>query len=290
MKDYLVLIVSHKRANNIRTIRSMIRAGFTGNYKIVIDNLDPTIEEYQKLHPGLVHVFDKKKYGEITDIGDNSKELKGVTYARNACFDIAEHYGYKYFLVLDDDYSTFDFRFGKDLNYNCHRVKNLDKIFENYFQFLADTNVDCIAFSQGGDFIGGQNSTLGKSITTKRKIMQTFFCSTERKFKFVGRINEDVNTYCLLGRVGKIFLTSSQNSVEQAITQSNPGGLTEIYLDSGTYIKSFYTVIYCPSFACARYDVHMGRIHHRISWNNAVPKILSERCKKQKKYLKKLVL
>lgn len=46
MKDYLVLIVSHKRANNIRTIRSMIRAGFTGNYKIVIDNLDPTIEEY----------------------------------------------------------------------------------------------------------------------------------------------------------------------------------------------------------------------------------------------------
>lgn len=64
-------------------------------------------------------------------------------------------------------------------------------------------------------------------------------------------------------------------------TQSQKGGLTELYLQTGTYVKSFYTVMTMPS------SVKIGamqssnpRIHHKIDWNLTVPKIIDERHRK----------
>ena len=111
--------------------------------------------------------------------------------------------------------------------------------------------------------------------------MNFFICSVDRPFNFIGRINEDVNTYVRQGTLGDIFLTIADLRLEQLNTQSNKGGLTEFYLDGGTYIKSFYTVLFSPS--CTHINL-MGnrhkRLHHRISWNNAIPKILNEHYKK----------
>ena len=64
-------------------------------------------------------------------------------------------------------------------------------------------------------------------------------------------------------------------SIDQKDTQSNAGGLTDIYLEVGTYVKSFYSVMAAPS--CVKVSV-MGdtssRIHHAVTWKNAVPKII----------------
>ena len=66
------------------------------------------------------------------------------------------------------------------------------------------------------------------------------------------------------------------------MTQQNPGGLTDIYLDNGTYVKSFYSVIHEPS--CVKVAL-MGsnnkRIHHKINWDKCCPKILNEKWKKE---------
>ena len=54
-----------------------------------------------------------------------------------------------------------------------------------------------------------------------------------------------------------------------------------MYLEMGTYIKSFYTIMVAPS--CAKI-VTMGtrhkRIHHAIKWGSAVPVIVDERHRK----------
>ena len=67
------------------------------------------------------------------------------------------------------------------------------------------------------------------------------------------------------------------NSIVQKETQSNAGGLTDIYLELGTYVKSFYSVIAAPS--CVKVAL-MGdkqmRLHHAVTWKNAVPKIIRE--------------
>ena len=114
-----------------------------------------------------------------------------------------------------------------------------------------------------------------------RKAMNTFFCKVDRRFEFVGRINEDVNTYTSLGRVGKVLLTISDMNIQQTQTQKTGGGMTGVYLDNGTYLKSFYSILYCPSgvkISCMG-ESHK-RIHHRVKWNNCTVKILNERYKK----------
>ena len=98
---------------------------------------------------------------------------------------------------------------------------------------------------------------------------------------FVGRMNDDVNTYLTQGKVGKLFFQVSNVSLVQLATQSNTGGNTEAYKAYGTYVKSFYSVMTAPN--CCKIDL-MGRtdkrLHHKINWNNAVPKILNESFKK----------
>lgn len=82
----------------------------------------------------------------------------------------------------------------------------------------------------------------------------------------MGRINEDVNTYTNLGRRGELFMTIGAVQLGQKQTQKNSGGMTELYLDSGTYVKSFYSVMYAPS--CVKISL-MGashkRIHHQVT-------------------------
>ena len=111
--------------------------------------------------------------------------------------------------------------------------------------------------------------------------MNSFLCSVDRPFQFVGRINEDVNTYTHFQSKGYLFLTIVNASLTQRGTQSNPGGMTDIYLDNGTYIKSFYTILFQPS------SVKIGiinskhkRLHHSINWIKTVPQIIREEWKK----------
>jgi hypothetical protein len=139
--------------------------------------------------------------------------------------------------------------------------------------------------SQGGDFVGGPGSKVGKIGAQKlfsRKAMNSFFMATERPFKFMGRINEDVNAYVTLGNLGLLFVTVPRIRLEQIQTQANQGGLTDIYLDLGTYVKSFYSVMYAPS--CVKIS-EMGaknrRLHHKVIWKNAVPQIVSQEHKKR---------
>ena len=138
-----------------------------------------------------------------------------------------------------------------------------------------------VAFAQGGDYIGG----VGSKVWTERlsrKAMNCFFCKTNRPFKFSGSTNEDVNAYITYGNKGKLMFTVADICMDQLQTQSNPGGLTEIYLDNGTYVKSFYSVIHQPQ--CVKIST-MGnkfrRIHHKILWDKCTPKILNQ-CWKRK--------
>ena len=138
-----------------------------------------------------------------------------------------------------------------------------------------------VAMAQAGDFIAGLDNRRWKRVSCMRKAMNSFFCRTDRRFDFIGRINEDVNTYTRAASTGLLVFSTSQVSLCQADTQSSKGGMTDVYLDSGTYVKSFYSVMYHPSSVSVRMmgDRHK-RLHHSVSWRHTVPKILSESLKK----------
>lgn len=274
---FAVFILTHGRADHVITYRTLRRQGYTGDIYLIVDNEDDDLGSYLAQYEDQVIVFDKLAIAQTFDQGDNFNDRRAVIYARNASFQIAKDLGLDYFLQLDDDYRKFEFRFDASFAYCNLSIKSLDQLFNIVLEFYKAIPALSVCFAQTGDFIGGPDGQLGKKIWAKRKAMNTFFCATERPFQFFGRVNEDVNTYVTLGNRGGLFITVSSVVIGQQPTQHNTGGMSEMYLSEGTYWKTFYSVMYAPS--CVKVSEtgsRYRRIHHRISWNEAVPYILRE--------------
>lgn len=278
--DFCAFILTHGRPDRVFTYDTLKNAGYTGKIYIVVDDEDDTIEAYRKRFGDAVLVFSKAEVAKTFDEGDNFGDRRTIVYARNVCFRLAEEVECKYFIQLDDDYTSFFYRIDSAGVYcNVYVKETIESLFSLLIDFLESTPTTSIAISQGGNWLGGMGSNSIRRL--RRKAMNTFVCSTDKPFKFVGRINEDVNTYTSAARAGDcLFFTVMQAQVIQMATQSNAGGMTDIYQHSGTYVKSFYTVMYAPS--CSKISVLKDsasphpRIHHKINWNSTAPKIVAE--------------
>lgn len=279
--NFAVFILSHGRANRVLTLDTLKKCNYTGKWYIVIDNEDDKADEYYKKYgKDRVLMFDKLAISKTFDTCDTFDDRRTIVYARNVCFKLAKELGIDYFLELDDDYTEFRFRVEKEGILRTIYCRHIDEVFEAMLDFLDIPSISTVALAQTGDFIGGTESNVFKQKLC-RKAMNSFFCKTSKPFTFIGRINEDVNTYVNLGTKGQLLFTVAECSLDQLATQSNKGGMTDVYLDSGTYLKSIYSVITNPS--CVKIGL-MGqsnkRIHHKILWNYCLPKIISEKYKK----------
>lgn len=277
--DFAVIIPTHGRHDRVFTIDSLRKSGYTGNFYLLCDDEDKQLDKYKTKYGDKVMVFSKDDYKGKFDKMDNFGNKACVVYARNAMWDIAKKIGLKYFAVADDDYTSFKYRITKDGGYYGKMIKNnLDDVFNSYIDFLITSKVDTVCFAQGGDYIGGKdNCKVANGFKVSRKMMNLYFFDVDKPIEFKGTINEDLTSSVTEGRTGRIILTSLMNSIDQKETQAQAGGLTEIYLELGTYVKSFYSVIAAPS--CVKVAL-MGRtqtrIHHQVTWKNAVPKIIRE--------------
>jgi hypothetical protein len=277
--DFCAFILTHGRPDRVHTMDSLRKHGYTGRVIILIDNEDKTADEYHKRFGSMVHVFDKAEIASRIDEGDNFNDRRAIIYARNACFEVAEKLGITYFVQLDDDYMAFRHKRDEKQEYIDGRdIHDLDAVFSAMLEYYKLIPAASIAMAQTGDFPGGKECTSRNKHS--RKAMNSFICSTLRPFKFVGRINEDVNTYTSAATRGAFFMTVNDIVLQQKQTQSNAGGMTEMYMDSGTYVKSFYTVMYHPSGARVMYSPAVSRLHHQVRWRHTVPCILPEHYRK----------
>lgn len=281
--NYAVFILTHGRPGNVITYHTLRKAGYTGKIYLICDDEDKTLSEYQSKFKDQVIVFSKQAYQDRFDIMDNFEGNKVIVYARNACYDIARSLGLDYFFEYEDDYTGFFHRYIEGPTLRAEQVDRMDDLCNAFIDCLDKTNVATIAMAQGGDFIGGAGSF--NHLQYKRKAMNSFVFKVNKDPAddciFIGRMNDDVNTYLTQGRMGKIFCQIANVMLVQLQTQSNSGGNTEAYKAMGTYVKSFYSVMAAPS--CCKVSMLVTthpRIHHKIDWNKAVPKILHERYKK----------
>jgi len=283
---FCVFVLSHGRPDNVKTLKALKRSGYTGKTYIVIDDEDNAGDAYRAKHGVAVLAFSKAAYRGRFDMMDNEPSNRGVVFARNAVYDLAESVGVRRFLVLDDDYVGFYFRHDVKMRFattsNSARIGDLDAVNALMLSMLDIPSVKVVAMSQTGDFIGGANCTHSKRLRLWRKVMNAFYCDTEKRCFFHGRINEDTNLY--VGdeaRCGAVMLTIPQITLMQTPTQKAGGGMTGLYLGSGTYRKSFYSVMTSPGSV----SVHdMGsidrRLHHLVRWKNTCPVIVGERYKR----------
>lgn len=288
-RKFVVFILTHGRPRDIKTIKSLQNSGYTGDWKLIVDDEDSTIDEYrQEWGDDRIIMFSKSgiEKEQNIDLMDQGGVRATITFARNACWPIAKTLGVTHFVQLDDDYTSFLYRWMMDDQKAGHQkalgwtIRSLDRVFQAYLDLLDATGAASVAMSQGGDFIGGLGCG-SRGFQLKRKAMNSFFCRTDRPVNFIGRMNEDVNTYVTESLRGKLFFSHTATQLCQGRTQSSEGGITELYRDAGTYVKSMYTVIAAPG--CTSIE-RMGskdrRIHHRIEWNSAAPKIVGEDCRR----------
>jgi hypothetical protein len=278
MDNLAVFIMVHGRPDKMWTYNTLRKCGYTGKIFLVADNLDKTLQGYKERYGNELLVFDKKEAAKEMDSGDNSGDLRSTLFAANKIFDLAKENNIKHYFIMCDDYTSFNYAL---LDADRSFIKNLNNIFSLMVKFYENTEAKAIAFAQTGDMIGGIDNGKGAYRFSKRKVMNTFLCSTERRFKFIGRMNEDVSTYVNLGTKGALFLTIPTIVMSQKDTQQVKKGLTEMYLDNGTYTKSFFSVMYNPSCVkVAMMNAKNTRIHHSIKWINTTPMIIKESYKR----------
>jgi len=123
-KTFCVFILTHGRPDNVRTIDTLRRAGYTGRLYLVVDDEDATVDRYrQEFGTDHVIVFDKKAEADLCDEGNNFDERRTILMARNACFSIAARLGVTHFLQLDDDY----YYFGRRLEDGARIIRDFDQ-------------------------------------------------------------------------------------------------------------------------------------------------------------------
>jgi hypothetical protein len=203
--DFAVLILTHKRPDRVFTYESLRDYGYTGRIFLLVDDEDPTLAEYEQRFPGEVVLFSKREAAALTDSRINSGDHRSVLFARNAAHKAASSLGLRYFLELDDDYTAWWHRVLGDGSYTTGvMVDRLDDVFAAMLVLLRTTPATSVALAQGGDIFGRDSKILHRA---SRKVMNSFFCSVDRPFKFEGLMNDDVNTYTALGMRGHLFLT-----------------------------------------------------------------------------------
>jgi len=279
--NFAVLILTHGRPNNVITFTKLKQCGYTGKIYIIIDNEDETAETYYRnFGQEQVIVFNKAEIAETFDTGDTQQDRRSTVYARNASFKIAKDLGLDYFMQLDDDYRKFEYRYASGHTLKSLAIRSLDEVFEAYITLLQDTDALTVAMAQGGDFINGIIDF--KKSPIARKAMNTFIFKTDRPMTFVGRMNDDVNSFLTYGSRGELIITAKQAMITQLDSQLYKGGMTDMYLLNGTYMKSMYALMMAPS--CVKVQTMQTRnprIHHRITWDNAVPKIINQKHSKK---------
>lgn len=280
--DFAIFILSHGRADNMKTVPMLKRYNYSGKWYIIIDTDDKQIDLYKR-NFGEEHiiVFNKDDVENDFDIMDNFDGRQVPVYARNILFPLAKSLGLKYFLEFEDDYFATRFRHvDSEGVLRTTYVKNYDELIEPMLEFLDKSGALTICWAQTGDLIGGKNSKVYREIVS-RKAMQSFFCRVDRPFSYPGRFNDDVNMYVLNGNMGNLILTIRDICIDQPVTQLNEGGIKAMYKRYGTYVKSFYSVLLHPSgVKISVMGDRYKRIHHIVDHEHTYVKIISSKYKK----------
>jgi hypothetical protein len=151
-EDFCAFILTHGRPDRVHTYKTLMKSGYTGKVYIVIDTEDKTADEYRKIYGDKVLMFDKAAIAQTFDEGDNFGDRRAIVYARNACWQLAEQVGCRYFIQLDDDYDHVSIKFDKENQVITRRIKvSLEPLFSAMLEFYENAaQFVTLAMAQAG--------------------------------------------------------------------------------------------------------------------------------------------
>lgn len=274
--DFVVFILSNGRPDRQLTLETLQESGYTGDWFILCDNLDPTLKTYRHKYGEKVLVFDKEAYVEQVDTMTNQIELGTVLYARQASIDLARQKGYRYFMQIDDDMTAFSIRYEDDKKLKGFKIDNFDKLVELFVEFMRGADIAVTGFGNSGGYIGGLNGKFAKGYT--RSVAGVYIIDSAKDIEFKGIINEDYNLSAEYSKVGVLIFEILAIAFTTAQRGTNAGGLQDLYDENGTYAMNAYSLMIAPH--CTKLIMKNDRIVTRTNWNNHHPFIINKKYKK----------
>ena len=273
---YAIVIISHKRADDQRTLKSMREANYRGDWYIMIDDQDPQGQKYIENYGDHVVIYDKERQYGLTDSMDNFHKLCTDVYARNAVMEWAKGMGYKYVFILDDDITHFRFRFARGEKLLSAHVTDLTEVTDMVYDFLESTNALAFSFAGSNGMFGGAKGSQWKTRLDRRMYQAMFIRVCDKRFS--GTQNCDENFCMLEGKRGAGIFQSKEITISTPERGSNAGGISEAYQDSGMYVANFYSILCMPS--SHKLKPYKKDFHCYVKRSATVPMILNPRWKK----------
>lgn len=280
--DFAVFILTHGRPNKQLTLNTLLSGGYTGRYYLVLDDTDPTIQEYvDNYGPEHIYVFDKNHYINTSEVGTNCPSYKCILYAKNAAEDIAVSLNLKAFVIADDDIHTFRFRYPENDLLRSQPIRGtMDSIIEAYVDFLLSTDSAALGFGPTLCYFAGASIFENDRVQTLRIPYNFTFRNVSQKVEWVSSYGEDVITDMVMSKVGQKWMVLPFVQFDCVAPGSGAsGGMAETYKSHSQFKLVMYDFMYLP--ASIKPLLHQGKKWVcGIQRTESFPKIISPSYKK----------
>ena len=271
-----VFIPSYHRADNLKTVKFLEKIDYDMKHVYVfIDDEADDRERYKavaKQYGFRLVVFDMTEARKRFDyVHRASISRRSAGQARNMFQDYAKKKGIERYVVMDDDTKEFQFRV-KGVYVHTASGDTVKRTFEMIAEMMRRQRIGLFGVSQTGDFYGSLYLSM-----MRRKVMNVTFYDT--RFIYRGeRGVQDNDTSQFAGVLNEGLFTGSLAdgiNLQQTVSATAKGGLTDLYNECKLYNKAMVTPIQYPSAIRAERQVmNGGRIHHRIDYRYLAPKLM----------------
>jgi hypothetical protein len=246
-----VFIPSYHRADNLKTVKFLEKIDYDMKHVYVfIDDEADDRERYKavaKQYGFRLVVFDMTEARKRFDyVHRASVSRRSAGQARNMFQDYAKKKGIKRYVVMDDDTKEFQFRV-KGVYVHTASGDTVKRTFEMIAEMM------------------------------RRKVMNVTFYDTRFIYRGERGVQDD-DTSQFAGVLNEGLFTGSLAdgiNLQQTVSATAKGGLTDLYNECKLYNKAMVTPIQYPSAIRAERQVmNGGRIHHRIDYRYLAPKLM----------------
>ena len=279
-KDFAIFILTHGRPHNQDTLKTLRNAGYTGKVYLIVDDLDNTQEEYQKLYEDVV-VFDKMRYVVSSETGISNPHIKFALFARNFIEDYARAIKLNFFGMVDDDLTKFRFRYVEGNKLKSLEVKNMDKLLECYIDFMDTGNVATTSLASQFQFVGGISSIPEPQSQKLRMCFNFYLRFVKYRVDWISNICHDRITSITCGREGQIWLQLPFVQYDmKELHGINEGGNSDVYREISDFYRIFFSVLFLPDCNYAMFwKRNNGWVNKIPDYNTLCPMIISDKYK-----------
>ena len=282
-KDFAIFILTHERPDKQSTLSNLIMQGYTGDWYLVVDDEDKSIDKYiENFGEEKILKFNKQSFINMTDTGQQVPSRACIVYAKNFVEYYVKEFAtqYKYYVLADDDITRFRFRyFENDKLKSLVMNHNIDQAFEAYIDFMEKGQFAAISPGTVQYFLVGFDILEPEYVMRRRVCYNFVFRNRDYPVDWKFAMNEDSVTAIQQNKLGQRWLQVPFFQVDIVPISTAPGGMKETYDNMGTYERVMYIVMSSPD-SCSVME-YKEEFLLRLNRDNAFAKIISGKYKKE---------